>query len=58
MALLCARMAGLELPEKPFDLARRWLDFAGGGEHGGLYGYQSPSDISSHGSDRNVLSST
>ena len=46
MALHSARMAGLELPEKPFDLARRWLDFAGGGEHGGLYGYQSPSDIS------------
>ena len=46
MALHSARMAGLELPEKPFDLARRWLDFAGGGEHGGLYGYQSPTDIS------------
>ena len=46
MALHSARMAGLELPEKPFDLARRWLDFAGGGEHGGLYGYQSSSDIS------------
>ena len=46
MALHSARMAGLELPEKPFDLARKWLDFAGGGEHGGLYGYQSPNDIS------------
>ena len=46
MALHSARMAGIELPEKPFDLARRWLDFAGGGEHGGLYGYQSPTDIS------------
>ena len=46
MALHSARMAGLELPEKPFDLARKWLDFAGGGEHGGLYGYQSPTDIS------------
>ena len=46
MALHSARMAGIELPEKPFDLARKWLDFAGGGEHGGLYGYQSPNDIS------------
>ena len=46
MALHSARMAGIELPEKPFDLARKWLDFAGGGEHGGLYGYQSPTDIS------------
>ena len=46
MALHSARMAGIELPEKPFDLARKWLDFAGGGEHGGLYGYQNPTDIS------------
>ena len=46
MALHSARMAGIVLPEKPFELARRWLDFAGGGEHGGLYGYQSSNDIS------------
>ena len=46
MALHSARMAGIVLPEKPFELARRWLNFAGGGEHGGLYGYQSSNDIS------------
>ena len=46
MALHSARMAGIEIPERPFELARRWLDFAGGGEKGGLYGYQSPKDIS------------
>ena len=46
MALHSARMAGIDIPERPFELARRWLDFAGGGEKGGLYGYQSPKDIS------------
>ena len=46
MALHSARMAGIDVPEEPFELARRWLDFAGGGEHGGLYGYKGPSEIS------------
>ena len=42
MALHSARLAGLKVPEKHFELARKWLDFAGGGKHGGLYGYQGP----------------
>ena len=46
MALHSARMAGINVPEESFELARRWLDFAGGGEHGGLYGYKGPTDIS------------
>ncbi len=46
MALHSARMAGINVPEESFELARRWLDFAGGGEHGGLYGYKGPSEIS------------
>ena len=46
MALHSARMAGINVPEESFELARRWLDFAGGGKHGGLYGYKGPSDIS------------
>ncbi|MBA71527.1 MAG: hypothetical protein CMO73_02520, partial [Verrucomicrobiales bacterium] len=46
MALHSARMAGIDVPDEPFELARRWLDFAGGGEHGGLYGYKGPNEIS------------
>ncbi|MDG1853933.1 MAG: terpene cyclase/mutase family protein, partial [Verrucomicrobiales bacterium] len=46
MALHSARMAGINVSEQPFELARRWLDFAGGGKHGGLYGYKGPSEIS------------
>ena len=46
MALHSARMAGLKVPEKPFELARRWLGSMSGGKDGGLYGYQAPSKIS------------
>ena len=42
MALHSARMAGLEVEESVFDGARRWFDHAGGGRHGGLYGYTGP----------------
>jgi hypothetical protein len=42
MALHSARMAGLDVPEAVFEKARKWLDFAGGGKHGGLYGYTGP----------------
>ena len=43
MALKSARLAGIEVPEEPFTLARKWLDRVGGGTHGGLYGYASKS---------------
>ena len=46
MALHSARMAGLKVPEKSFELARRWLGSMSGGKDGGLYGYQEPSKIS------------
>ncbi|MCE5279047.1 MAG: hypothetical protein ABFD92_14990 [Planctomycetaceae bacterium] len=39
MALKSARLAGLEIEEEPFELARGWLERVGGGTHGGLYGY-------------------
>ncbi|MEN6663703.1 MAG: hypothetical protein ABFD85_06845 [Phycisphaerae bacterium] len=39
MALKSARLAGLDIPEEPFELARGWLERVGGGTHGGLYGY-------------------
>ena len=42
MALHSARMAGIEVKESVFDGARRWLDHAGGGRHGGIYGYTGP----------------
>jgi hypothetical protein len=42
MALHSARMAGLEVPETVFENARKWLNLAGGGKHGGLYGYTGP----------------
>ena len=42
MALHSARMAGIEVPEAVFEKARKWLDIAGGGKHGGLYGYTGP----------------
>ena len=43
MALHCASVAGIEIPEKTFDRAKLWLDKVGGGEHKGLYGYTDPS---------------
>ena len=44
MALHSARMAGLEVPEAVFENTRKWLDLAGGGKHGGLYGYTGPAN--------------
>jgi len=41
MALASAQLAGLDVPEKVFKDADRWLDTVGGGKLGGLYGYQS-----------------
>ena len=43
MALHCASVAGVDIPEKTFERAKLWLDKAGGGEHKGLYGYTGPS---------------
>ncbi len=40
MALHSARKAGINVPQTAFDLAAKWLDSAGTGDHGGLYGYQ------------------
>ena len=42
MALHSALMAGIEIEEKVFANARRWFDHAGGGRHGGMYGYTGP----------------
>jgi hypothetical protein len=42
MAMHSARMAGIKVPENAFEGARRWLDHAGGGKHGGIYGYTGP----------------
>ncbi len=42
MALHSARMAGIEVEESVFENARRWFDHAGGGRHGGIYGYTGP----------------
>jgi len=42
MALHCAQVAGIEIPEKTFERAKLWLDKVGGGEHKGLYGYTGP----------------
>ena len=41
MALKSALMAGLSVPPQTLELSERWLERVGGGEHGGLYGYQS-----------------
>ncbi len=43
MALHCAQVAGLDIPEKTMERAKLWLDKVGGGEHKGLYGYTGPS---------------
>ncbi len=43
MALHSAKMADLEVPQAAFVLANKWFDHAGGGKHGGLYGYDGPS---------------
>jgi len=42
MALHSAKLAGIEIEEKVFKKARKWLDQVGGGTHGGLYGYNAP----------------
>jgi hypothetical protein len=33
-------MAGVSVPQETFDLGNKWLTSVGGGEHGGLYGYE------------------
>jgi len=38
-ALYSARTAGLEIPDRPFELAEKWLDAVGAGRHRGIYGY-------------------
>lgn len=43
MALLSARMSGIEVPQNTVTLADKWLTQVGGGQHGGLYGYESKS---------------
>ena len=40
MALMSARTAGLDIPQETVDRADRWLTAVGGGERGGLYGYE------------------
>lgn len=42
MAMHSARMAGINVPESAFEGGRRWFDHAGGGKHGGIYGYTGP----------------
>ena len=42
MAMHSARMAGIKVPENAFEGGRRWFDHAGGGKHGGIYGYAGP----------------
>lgn len=42
MALHSAKMADIEVPQAAFDLAGKWFDHAGGGKHGGIYGYDGP----------------
>jgi hypothetical protein len=42
MALHSAKMADIEVPQAAFDLAGKWFKYAGGGKHGGLYGYEGP----------------
>jgi hypothetical protein len=41
MALRSARMAGIKIKERPFQLASKWLDTIGAGQNRGLYGYDS-----------------
>ena len=47
MALHSARMAGLEVPEEPFERVRSFLDSMGGGKQGGIYGYDSRNKVTS-----------
>ena len=42
MALHCASVAGIEIPEKTFERSKLWLDKASGEENRGLYGYTGP----------------
>ena len=40
MAVMSARMSGLDVPQDTVTLADQWLTSVGGGERGGLYGYE------------------
>jgi len=40
MALVSATRAGVPVPQEALKLSERWLERVGGGEHGGLCGYQ------------------
>ncbi len=42
MALHSASVAGIDVPDRVFRLAGRWLDRVSTGDDGGLYGYQGP----------------
>ena len=42
MALHSARRAGIDVPEKAFTLAAKWMDRVSTGKHRGLYGYSGP----------------
>ncbi|MFP6899924.1 MAG: prenyltransferase/squalene oxidase repeat-containing protein, partial [Opitutales bacterium] len=42
MALSSARLAGIQIPDRPFDLASVWLDKVTNSPHKGIYGYQGP----------------
>ena len=43
MALKSCQMAGIKIPEDCWKKAPVWLDKAGGGKYGGLYGYNNAS---------------
>ncbi len=43
MALKSCKMSGINIPEEAWQKAPVWLDKAGGGQHGGLYGYNNAS---------------
>ena len=42
MALRAAELAGVEVPPEAWERAEGWLDWVGGGKHGGRYGYTGP----------------
>jgi len=47
MALRSAQLAGIPVPDGTLEKADTWLDQVGGGQQGGIYGYQGPGETPS-----------
>lgn len=55
MALASAEMSGLRVQDETMDGARAFLKYVSGGEHGGAFGYEKPSNKNGHSPAMNAV---